>query len=151
MLLKKKKINFESFVHKDYNMNNLILLPNRKNHLKCGVIDFQSAFWGNSAWDLFSLLEDSRLLFSDEFNEYLVEYYYSKTNQPISINEFKSIYHFLNCSRQTRLLGRWVKLAKEYNQKWYLNFIPITKQRLKKSIVLTNNKNLINFYDKYII
>ena len=65
-----KKINFEfnSFVHKDYNINNLILLPSRKKHLKCGVIDFQSAFYGESSWDLFSLLEDSRFLFTNKYN-----------------------------------------------------------------------------------
>ena len=52
---------FSNFVHKDFNINNLILLPSKKNHLKCGIIDFQSAFWGESCWDLFSLLEDSRI------------------------------------------------------------------------------------------
>ena len=58
-------------MHKDFNMNNLIFLPSRKGHLKCGVIDYQNSFWGESTWDLFSLLEDSRILFTDQYNKYL--------------------------------------------------------------------------------
>ena len=147
-----ENINFDftNFAHKDFNMNNLLLRSSEAGHLKCGVIDFQSAFWGDSTWDLFSLLEDSRILFTDEFNDYFIEYFYSLTNQNISLNYFKIKFHFLNCSRQTRLLGRWVKLSKELKQKWYLDFIPITQSRLNKSINLLNNKKLSEFYNKYI-
>ena len=141
---------FNSFAHKDFNINNLLLLPSKKNHLKCGVIDFQDAFWGESSWDLFSLLEDSRILFSDEHNNNLIEYYYVNTNINISFEQFIYKYYFLNSSRQTRLLGRWIKLSKELNKKMYLDFIPITMYRLQKSINYSKNKNLIKFYTKYI-
>ena len=144
------KFEFNSFVHKDFNINNLILLPSKKNHLKCGVIDFQSAFWGENSWDLFSLLEDSRILFSDDHNEYFIKYFYSKTKNNTTFEEFTNKYYFLSSSRQTRLLGRWVKFAKEFNQNFYLEFIFTTLHRLKKSINLSANKNLIQYYNKYI-
>ena len=145
-------INFEfkNFQHKDFNINNLIFLPNKSCHLKCGVIDFQSAFWGESSWDLFSLLEDSRILFSDNYNDYFIKKFYLETKNNSPFNDFVSKYYFLSSSRQTRLLGRWIKLASELNQNWYLDFIAITLKRLTKSINLTNNENLINFYNKYI-
>ena len=142
---------FSSFIHKDFNINNLILLPEKNSHLKCGVIDYQSSFWGESSWDLFSLLEDSRILFDDQYNNYFIKYFYSKTKQTISLNEFKIRYNFLNCSRQTRLLGRWIKLNKEKNSELYLNFIYITKKRLRKSLNLLDNNNLTKFYNKYIL
>ena len=147
-----KDINFEfnSFVHKDFNFNNLILIPNKKNHLKCGVIDFQNAFWGENSWDLFSLLEDSRILFTDDFNDCLIKYFFLKTDQNTSLENFNINNNFLNSSRQTRLLGRWVKLSKELNKNWYLEFIPITQERLKKSINFLNNKKITKFYNKYI-
>ena len=141
---------FNHLAHKDFNINNLILISNNKKHLKCGVIDFQSAFWGESSWDLFSLLEDSRVLFTDEFNEYFIKYFFSKTLQKTSIQDFLKKYYFLNSSRQTRLLGRWIKLSKELKQDWYLDFIPTTLKRLKKSIKLINDRKLTNFYNKYI-
>lgn len=141
---------FNHLVHKDFNINNLILISNNEKHLKCGVIDFQNAFWGESSWDLFSLLEDSRVLFTDEFNEYFIKYFFSQTYQKTSIQDFVKKYYFLNSSRQTRLLGRWIKLSKELKQDWYLDFIPITLKRLKKSIKLINDRKLTNFYNKYI-
>jgi len=139
---------FNNFVHKDFNINNLLYLPLRKDHLKCGVIDFQSAFWGESCWDLFSLLEDSRIYFDDRHNDYFIKYYYQNTNQKISLEEFKEKYYMLNCSRQTRLLGRWVKLSKKLNAKLYLDFIKITKKRLAKGIGKLNRKDIKSVYVK---
>ena len=139
-MLKNVYFNFNSFVHKDYNINNLIYLPSRKGHFKCGVIDFQSAFWSESCWDLFSLLEDSRIYFDDHFNDHFIKYYYQSTNQNIGIDDFIEKYYILNCSRQTRLLGRWVKLSKELNQSFYLGFIETTKKRLVKGIEKTKRK-----------
>ena len=141
---------FNYFAHKDFNINNLILLPTKKNHLKCGIIDFQSAFWGENSWDLFSLLEDSRILFSDNYNLSFIQYFHSKTMNKISLKEFIIKYYFLSSSRQTRLLGRWVKLSTGLDQNFYLDFINTTLFRLKKNINLTNNKHLINFYNQYI-
>ena len=141
---------FTSFTHKDFNINNLMYLPSRKGHLKCGILDFQSAFWGESCWDLFSLLEDSRFLFDDQFNDYLVKYYFDNTNQKISFDEFLQKYYFLNCSRQTRLLGRWIKLSKELKQNFYLDFIETTKKRLFKVLQKINNDDLNKIYSKMI-
>ena len=143
--------NFKNFAHKDFNINNLIHLPSREGHLKCGVIDFQGAFWGESSWDLFSLLEDSRVFFTDKFNEDLINYFYQNSSQTISLKDFMLKFHFLNCARQSRLLGRWVKLSEDFNQKFYLNFIDVTMNRLKKSIPYINNNSLKNFYNKYIL
>jgi len=142
--------NFINFVHKDFNINNLIYLPPRKDHLKCGLLDFQDAFWGECCWDLFSLLEDSRIYFDDQFNDYFIKFYYKSTNQNIDIDDFKEKYYMLNCARQTRLLGRWVKLSKELNQSFYLGFIETTKKRLVKGIRKTNRKNLKLIYNKLI-
>ena len=147
---RKIKFEFNYLSHKDFNINNLILISDNKKHLKCGVIDFQSAFWGESSWDLFSLLEDSRVFFTDEYNDYFIKYFFNQTSQKNSIRDFLTKYHFLNSSRQTRLMGRWVKLSKELKQDWYLDFIPVTLKRLRKSIKLINDKKLTDFYNRYI-
>ena len=82
----------------------------------------------------------------------------TKKNDPFSTNSiqsnsitlFKEKYHFFNCSRQTRLLGRWVKLFKNFNQKWYLNFIDITNRRLMKGLQMPSMEKLKLFYHKLI-
>ena len=140
---------FSNFVHKDYNSNNLMFINSRKKNLKCGILDFQSAFLGDCCWDLFSLLEDSRIYFNDQFNEYFIEYFYKNTNQNIDLEYFRNKYYTLNLARQTRLLGRWIKLYQDTNQIDYLNFIPITKKRMIKSLNNINNNDMKLFYKKY--
>ena len=56
----------------------------------------------------------------------------------------------LSCSRQTRLLGRWVKLSKELNQSFYLDFIEVTKKRLLKGLEKINRKDLRSVYNKLL-
>ena len=146
----KYNFDFNSFVHKDFNMNNLFFLPLQKKHLRCGIIDFQSAYIGFSGWDVFSLLEDSRINFTSEFNDELIYYFFKKTHQKIDFEIFKQHYYFLNISRQTRLLGRWIKLAKNKNQKEYLNYIDITLERLKDSLFKLKSKSLLNLYKKIL-
>ena len=141
---------FDSFVHKDFNMNNLIFLPKKKNHLKCGIIDFQGAFLGFSGWDLFSLLEDSRIFFTDKYNKEILKYFYNNTYQKISYEEFINQYYFLNISRQTRLLGRWIKLDSQLKNKGYLNYIDTTIKRLQTSLLNLNNKQLSKLYSKIL-
>ena len=72
--------------------------------------------------------------------------YYQHTKQKISLEEFKIKYNFLNCSRQTRLLGRWVKLSKELNKKKYLDFIDVTKKKLFYGLREIENNELRFFY-----
>jgi len=146
----KYNFDFTFFVHKDFNMNNLFFLPTQKNHLQCGIIDFQSAYFGFSGWDLFSLLEDSRINFTSQFNEELMLYFYQKTYHNIDFEEFKKQYYFLNVSRQTRLLGRWIKLAKTLDQNEYLGYIDVTINRLKKSLLKLNSQRFLNLYKKIL-
>ena len=105
--------NWDSFVHKDFELSNLMHLSQRDGHLKCGILDFQNAFIGFSGWDVFSLLENPRIYFDDKDNDELIEYYFNKTNQNLSFKEFLTQYYFLNTARQTRIIGRWINLDKK--------------------------------------
>ena len=143
--------NWNTFVHKDFELTNLIYLPDRKEHLKCGIIDFQNAFIGFSGWDLFSLLENPRIYFSKKYNNELVEYFYTNTNQKISLKEFLVQYNFLNIARQTRIIGRWINLDSKNKNSNYLKFLKVTIKRLKNSLLCLNNKKIINLYNKVLI
>ena len=47
-------------VHRDFHIDNLFFLKDRKGIQQCGIIDFQDAVVGPQAYDLVSLLEDAR-------------------------------------------------------------------------------------------
>ena len=144
---KKLNFNWNSFVHKDFELSNLMYIPHKDNHLKCGILDFQNAFIGFSGWDLFSLLENPRIDFDEKYNHDLIEYFYKNTNQNISYKDFLTQYFFLNAARQTRIIGRWVNLDKQNNNSYYQsNFHAVTIKRLKNSLFNLQNNQLSNLY-----
>jgi len=142
--------NWNSFVHKDFELSNLMHLPNRKDHLRCGILDFQNAFIGFSGWDVFSLLENPRIYFEDKYNDELIEYFYNKTNQNLTFGDFLYQYYFLNTARQSRIIGRWINLDKKNQNHNYSKYLDITLKRLKKSLYNLQNKKLSNLYDAII-
>ena len=125
-------------------------LPERDGHLKCGILDFQNAFIGFSGWDVFSLLENPRIYFEDKYNDELLEYYFNKTNQNLSYNEFLAQYYFLNTARQSRIIGRWINLDKKNKNNHYSKYLDVTIKRLEKSLYNLQNDKLSKLYDNII-
>ena len=143
--------NWDSFVHKDFELSNLMYLPQRDGHLKCGILDFQNAFIGFSGWDVFSLLENPRIYFEDKYNDELVEYFFNNTNHNLPFSEFLLQYYFLNTARQTRIIGRWINLDKKNNSNNYSKYLDVTVQRLQKSLYNLQNEKLSKLYEKIIV
>ena len=143
--------NWDSFVHKDFELSNLIYLPEKEGHLKCGILDFQNAFIGFTGWDLFSLLENPRIYFDEKYNMELIKYFFDNTNQKITLRDFLKQYYFLNTARQTRIIGRWINLNKKNNNNDYSIYLDITLKRLKKSLFHLENKKLTNLYDSILV
>tara|TARA_B100001093_G_scaffold172208_1_gene165009 strand:- start:594 stop:1517 length:924 start_codon:yes stop_codon:yes gene_type:complete len=147
---KNLNFNWNSFVHKDFELSNLIYLQNREDHLKCGILDYQNAFIGFSGWDMFSLLENPRIYFDDQYNDELIEYFYNNTNQNMSFNDFLIQYYFLNTARQSRVIGRWINLDKKNKNNYYSKYLDVTIKRLKKSLHYLQNQKLSKLYSKVI-
>ena len=72
------------------------------------------------------------------------KYYYENTYPNLEFDHFRNQYYFLNTSRQTRLLGRWVKFSKIDKNNSYLKYIDTTTKRLKESLADLNIKTLNN-------
>ncbi len=145
-----QKFEFTSFTHKDFEFINLIYLSKNINHLKCGIIDFQSAFRGFIGWDLFSILENPRIDFTRKYNKYLIKYFYDNVNISLEFESFISQYYLLNLARQTRLLGRWVKLFNLYHNTDYSNYINYTKKRIIYCLSNIQNKELKLIYERVL-
>ncbi len=150
-IYKSYKFENKSFAHKDFEFINLIFLSKKNHHLKCGIIDFQSAFLGFIGWDLFSILENPRLYFSRKYNEELIKYFYENINTNIDFDSFKNQYYLLNLARQTRLIGRWAKLFNLEKNDLYLNYIKTTKQRIISCLYKINSKKLKLIYQSVLI
>ena len=147
---KESNFSFDSFVHKDFFCNNLFYLSSRNKYLKCGIIDYQDAMWGDEALDLVSLLEDSRRFINHDSSKDLINYFLKNTNQYKIKNSFYKRYNFLGAARQTRILGRWVKLLKNYNKNQYLKYLDITWKRLENNLKHNSLKEIYEFYNEII-
>lgn len=143
---KKIKFNQNSFVHRDYFCNNLIYLKNRKKHLKCGIIDYQDGFIGDQVLDLVSLLEDSRRIIKTNHKMRLIKYYLKNTFDKEDYDNYLIKLNFIGASRQTRILGRWIKLYKIYNKRHYLKYIDYTWFWLQKNLDDPFLKDLKSLY-----
>ena len=82
----------------------MILLDKYSNHLRCGIIDFQSALIGFSGWDLFSILENPRINFTTKYNDELIKYFFQNVNIETNYETFLLQYNLLNLARHTRFL-----------------------------------------------
>ena len=147
---KNQKFDFSSFSHKDYEFINLILLSNKSLHLKCGIIDFQSAFVGFVGWDLFSILENPRLNLTRDYNEDLIKYFYENVNVKSKFDSFRNQYYLLNLSRLTRLLGRWIKLLNEGNKE-FIKFVEPTQKRIIFCLQNIQDRKLKKIYEEIFI
>ena len=141
---------FSSFVHKDFEFINLIYLNKNTDHLKCGIIDFQSAYQGFIGWDLFSILENPRINFSNQFNKDLIRYFYNNVFINTDFKTFLNQYYALNLVRQTRLLGRWIRVFNLENNLNYFKYIDITEKRIISCLENIEDFKLKTIYEKVL-
>jgi len=145
------KFKFNSFAHKDFEFINLIFINKNTKNYKCGIIDFQNSFQGFLGWDLFSVLENSRVDFSRKYNNELIKYFYDNVNPSMEFNIFCNQYYLLNLARQTRLLGRWAKLYNQNKNADYLEYINCTEKRITSCLSKIQNDKLKLIYKNTLI
>lgn len=146
----KIELNYDSFVHTDFFCNNLFYLPSRYNQLQCGIIDYQDALWGDESLDIVSLFEDSRRYIDNSFKINLIDYFLKETNQEKYKNKFILKLNFIGAARQTRILGRWIKLLKLSGKSQYLSYINSTWFWLENNLNSHILLELKNFYNDLI-
>ena len=110
-------------VHRDFHIDNLFYLKNRKGLKACGLIDFQDAVIGPSSYDLASLLEDARRnvntkVVSKMYNKFVKKL--SKEQKEIFIKEYK----ILATNRHLKVIGIFTRLYAHDKKRSYLNHIP---------------------------
>ena len=132
------------FVHRDYHIDNLFFLRNRKKNFKCGWIDYQDAVYGPDLYDLVSLCQDARIDVSKEVEDCLVKYFFEQKN--ISDQDhYLFCYDILGIQRHLKVLGIFCRLSKRDKKDIYLSHLP----RVKKMLLSTLKKD--QFKDLYLI
>lgn len=110
-----------SLVLRDYHVDNLILLKDRKGINQVGVIDFQDAVIGSSIYDLVSLLEDVRRPITAELKEKLIEEYIHITGH--HPKKLLKEMRFFSVQRNLKIIGIFSRLKYRDQKPKYMSLI----------------------------
>ncbi len=117
----------QTWVLRDYHSPNLIWLPNRQGISRVGLLDFQDALVGPSAYDVGSLLRDARVDVPDALEHELLARYIGKRieqNAAFNADAFSALYAVMVAQRSTKILGIFARLDKRDGKPQYLRHMP---------------------------
>ena len=142
ILLKKIKNKNNIFVHRDFHVSNL--MEYRK---KIALIDNQDALYGNSAYDLASLIDDVRIKTSNSLKEKIFKYFLNK-NKFINKKDFKNDFDILSVLRNIKIIGIFTRLSSRDKKYYYLKLIPnawkLIEYRINNNAVFKDLKLLLD-------
>ena len=113
--------NNSSLVLRDYHVDNLILLKDRKGINQVGVIDFQDAVIGSNSYDLVSLIEDVRRPITVKLKEKLIEEYIHLTSY--DPKKLLKEMRFFSVQRNLKIIGIFSRLKYRDQKPKYMGLI----------------------------
>ncbi len=112
-----------TLVLRDYHVDNLMVLQDRRGIAGCGLLDFQDAVIGPRSYDLVSLLEDARRdLPADLAAAMLVRYFAAFPE--LDPAAFRASYAILGAQRNAKIIGIFTRLCRRDGKDRYLRHIP---------------------------
>jgi tRNA threonylcarbamoyl adenosine modification protein YjeE len=138
---------------RDYHSPNLIALDGRKSPRDVGIIDFQDAMIGPSAYDLVSLLQDARVDVARSLEKDLFDHYValtSKRDKAFDAKEFRFAYAALGAQRNTKILGIFARLAMRDGKRQYLAHLPRIWGYLERDLQHEGLSALASWYDLHL-
>ncbi len=131
--LKKLKNLEYVLVHRDFHIDNLFYLPKRKNHWRCGLIDFQDAVLGPCVYDLVSLTQDARINVPKKLELSLVNYYKKKIKN-LDSEFFSFCYKLIGIQRHLKVLGIFCRLSMRDKKHYYIKHLPRVRRLLLSNL-----------------
>lgn len=141
----------QRWVLRDYHSPNLIWLPERAGIARVGVIDFQDAVIGPSAYDLASLAQDARVTVPEELERSLVGRYLALrtvADPEFDAARFREAYAIMAAQRATKILGIFARLNKRDGKPAYLAHIPRVAAYLLRALEHPVLSGLRQWYER---
>ena len=126
-----------TLVLRDFHSPNVLWCEEKTGTDRIGVIDFQDAVIGPSAYDVASLAQDARVDISREMEMTLLDHYISTRmagTLPFDEVRFRADYALMAAQRATKILGIFVRLNRRDGKPVYLNHLPRIQEYLKRSL-----------------
>ena len=114
---------------------------------KIALIDNQDALYGNSAYDLASLIDDVRIKTSNPLKEKIFKYFLTQ-NKFINKKDFKNDFDVLSVLRNIKIIGIFTRLSSRDKKYYYLKLIPnawkLIEYRVSNNAVFKDLKLLLD-------
>lgn len=125
-----------SLVLRDYHSPNLIWRPERQGRDRLGVIDFQDALIGPSAYDVASLAMDARVTIPPDLESETVEAYCAARRAAgvFDRDAFEAAYAIMGAQRNSKILGIFVRLDRRDGKPQYLKHLPRIRDYLERAL-----------------
>jgi aminoglycoside/choline kinase family phosphotransferase len=115
-------------VLRDFHSPNIIWQQDKPAPQQVGIIDFQDAMIGPTAYDLASLVQDARVTIPPELQVQMMERYFDirRKNPAFDEKVFLKAFAIMAAQRNCKLVGAWVRLLKRDGKPGYMKHMPRT-------------------------
>ncbi len=113
---------------RDYHSPNIIWRQDRTGTDRIGIIDFQDAMIGPTAYDVASLTQDARVTIEPDLSAALLDGYIAARHAQGGFDEatFLRDWHLMSAQRNCKLVGIWVRLMQRDGKPGYMKHMPRT-------------------------
>jgi tRNA threonylcarbamoyl adenosine modification protein YjeE len=138
----------KSLMLRDFHSPNIIWRGDRKGHGRLGVVDFQDALIGPSAYDVASLAMDARVTVPPEIEQATVDAYVAARGGYNGFDEedFAEAYAIMAAQRNSKILGIFVRLNERDGKPAYLQHLPRIRNYLERALAHPALAEMRDFY-----
>ncbi|MET3662891.1 tRNA (adenosine(37)-N6)-threonylcarbamoyltransferase complex ATPase subunit type 1 TsaE [Aquamicrobium ahrensii] len=139
-----------TLMQRDYHSPNLIWRAERSGHDRLGLIDFQDALIGPTAYDLASLAMDARATVPRDVEQATVDAYLARRHAsgPFDEAAFLEAYALMAAQRNSKILGIFVRLHRRDGKPGYLKHLPRIRDYLRRALAHPALACLRAFYEQ---
>jgi hypothetical protein len=123
----------KTLVLRDFHVDNLMLLTDRKGVARCGLLDFQDAVKGHPAYDLMSLLEDARRDIRPQLKQTMLDRYVAAF-PGLDRDGFEQAFRILAAQRHAKVIGIFTRLCARDGKPAYLVHVPRVWRLLERAL-----------------
>jgi N-acetylmuramate 1-kinase len=138
----------KSLVQRDFHSPNIIWRGGRSGFDRLGVIDFQDALIGPSAYDVASLAMDARVTVPEEIEAATTKAYVAARQAfgGFDAEAFAEAYAIMAAQRNSKILGIFVRLDRRDGKPDYLKHLPRIRDYLRRALAHPVLAELRDFY-----
>lgn len=136
---------------RDFHSPNIVWRAQRTGHDRLGIIDFQDALVGPSAYDVASLAMDARVTVPTEIERVTFDAYVAARQAAgaFDAEAFAEAYAIMAAQRNSKILGIFVRLDRRDGKPAYLKHLPRIRDYLRRALAHPALAGLRTFYEAH--